>query len=358
VLHYVGYDSDRGGIVSIVRALRGEQGFRSVLGVNRGFRQLRQPPVPVVEFPPLEGERLGPGTFWRARRVARLAQDWLNSGAVRVFHGHSRAGLAVALWLSLLGERRAVASVHCYGRQRWFYRWAARRLGGRLFWLSPSMKRHYGCGAQDWEQCIPGCVSPGPAPRKPGGAAPQVVRLGGIGALVPWKRWDLVLEAMAAVPAQARDRMHFAHIGAEDGSPASSRCRAALAGRTRELGLGASVEWLGEQPSAGEFLRTIDCLVIASECEPFSISMLEALAAGVPVLAADSGGARDVVVPPSNGWLFRSGDARDLGRMLAMLTQGDALRDANPGQGGLGRFAADRVAAQWAGVYRGLSGAK
>ena len=34
----------------------------------------------------------------------------------------------VALWLARAGERRVVVSVHCYGRQRWFYRWAARQL--------------------------------------------------------------------------------------------------------------------------------------------------------------------------------------------------------------------------------------
>src|ERR1700690_670648 len=115
VLHYVGYDSDRGGVVSIIRTLSGEPGFRCVLGVNRGFRQLREPPLPVLEFPPLEGERLGLRTLWRARRVARLAQDWLRRDDLRGFPGHSRAGLAVSLWLARLRGRKGAARVDLFG---------------------------------------------------------------------------------------------------------------------------------------------------------------------------------------------------------------------------------------------------
>jgi glycosyltransferase involved in cell wall biosynthesis len=359
VLHYVGYDGDGGGIVSIVRALHSERQFRSLLGVNRGFRQTRVPLLPTLELPPIEGERLGLRTFWRARGVAREVRGWLKVGECRVFHGHSRAGLAVGLWLARSGERRVVASVHCYGRQRWFYRWAERRLGGRLFWLSPSMKHHYGLGDGTWRQCIPGCIPTAfSATVTRGGVVPQVVRFGGIGALVRWKRWDLVLEALAAIPEAARSRIHFAHIGGADGSAASSRYSALLHKRTRELGLEANVTWRGEQASASGFLGEIDCLVISSEGEPFSVAMLEALAAGVPVLAADSGGATDIIVPPRNGWLYRSGDARDLGRRLAALAEGDALRSAGVLPGDIRRFLASSVAAQWSEVYAGLSGVK
>jgi glycosyltransferase involved in cell wall biosynthesis len=359
VLHYVGYDSDRGGIVSIVRTLAAEGRFRCILGVNPGFRQLREPPLQTLELPALEGERLGLRTFWRARAVARAAADWLHADGRRFFHGHSRAGLAAAMWLASFGERRVLASVHCYGRRRWFYRLAARRLPGRLFWLSPAMKRYYGCGDSSWDGCIPGCVAiAGRAPPKTDEAPPGPVRLGGIGALVPWKRWDLILEAMAAAPKGVRERMHFAHIGAEDGSPESSGCRGALQARTRELHLEDSVAWMGERPSAEGLLGEIDCLVISSEREPFSISMLEALAAGVPVLAADSGGAQDVIKPRVNGWLFRSGDARDLGRALCELAQAGAIRGARPDQREIERFSAPRVAARWAETYTGLSGAQ
>lgn len=352
VLHYVGYDGDRGGIVSIVRSLSKEARFRSILGVNRGFRQLRQPPLPTVEFASLNGERLGPRTLWSASRVAVEVRAWLGAGEGRVFHGHSRAGLAVCLWLARRGEKRAVASVHCYGRQRWFYRWCARRLASRLYWLSPAMKDHYGIREKSWAQCIPGCVSSDYLEtQRPKKGRLSHVRLGGVGALVPWKRWDHVLDALAAMSNDARERIRFAHIGAADGTASSCRYAAALRDKTRELGLENIVTWKGEQPSAREFLGEIDCLVIASEMEPFSIAMLESLAAGVPVLAADSGGAKDVISPARNGWLYRSGDANDLGKALARLIDGDALDLVDIGPNDVRQFLAAPVAVQWEEVY-------
>ena len=104
VLHYVGCDEDRGGIVSVVRALAGAGRFACVLGVNAGCRQRRTPPLPVLELSRLPGEALGWQTFRRSRTVAREVQAWLRGGPGRVFHGHSRAGLAVALRLAALGS--------------------------------------------------------------------------------------------------------------------------------------------------------------------------------------------------------------------------------------------------------------
>jgi glycosyltransferase involved in cell wall biosynthesis len=355
VLHYVGYDGDRGGIVSIVRALSEEARFRSILGVNRGFRQSRQPALSTIEFPPLDGEKLGIPTLWRARRVAREVHAWLGMGKDRVFHGHSRAGLAVCLWLARREEKRVVASVHCYGRQLWFYRWSARKLGQSLYWLSPAMKSYYGFGDNSWTQCIPGCISSGFLAAPPQrNTRPSTIRLGGVGAIVPWKRWDLILEALASVPREARERLSFTHIGATDGTNSSARYAGALHDKTIELGLERIVTWKGEQSSARDFLSDIDCLVIASDREPFSIAMLEAMAAGVPVLAADSGGAKDVITPARNGWLYRSGDVSDLRRALAMLTEGGILNGAKTGQSDVRRYLASSVSEQWADVYARL----
>jgi glycosyltransferase involved in cell wall biosynthesis len=357
VLHYVGCDEDRGGIVSVVRALDGAGRFDCVLGVNAGCRQRRQPPLPVLELPRLAGEKLGWQTFWRSRTVAREVQAWLRAEPGRVFHGHSRTGLAVALRLVAQGERRVVASVHCYGRQRWFYRWAARRLGPRLFWLTPAMKHYYRVADDGtWTQCVPSCapVRPG-AGRRP--ATDGVVRLGGIGALVEWKGWHFVLEALAALPAPVRSRLHFSHIGSADGSAASQRYAATLGPRTAALGLEHGVTWRGEEPSSEALLRETDCLVIPSVNEPFSVAMLEALAAGVPVLAADSGGPRDVLTPPEDGWLFRSGDARDLARQLAALLESGAWARARISPEKLRRFSATEVAATWESIYARCAGA-
>jgi glycosyltransferase involved in cell wall biosynthesis len=357
-LHYVGYDNDRGGIVAVVKALAAAGRFECVLGVNETFRAGQATTtLPTFHFAPLEGERLCVRTFLRARIVAGQVRRWLAEDPGRVFHGHSRAGLAVALWLARSGEQRVVASVHCYGRQRWFYRWASRRLGHRLFWLSPAMERYYGVassGPDAWAQCIPGCVADAPATLRAERGDAAVVRLTGIGALTPWKRWDLVLEALASLPAVERERLRFIHIGASDGSVEAEQYASALRRNAKELGLEGSVEWRGQQDSSRGLLAEADALVVASQNEPFSVAMLEALFAGVPVVAADSGGAVDVVAPGVNGWLFRSGDAADLARVLRELAQPGALASVRIDREALTRFTAAEVGRRWTAVYRRL----
>jgi glycosyltransferase involved in cell wall biosynthesis len=354
VLHYVGYDDDRGGIVSVVRTLAAAGAFACVLGLNRGAVQRREPVLPVAEFFPIAGETFSLTTLWRARKVVTEARRWLRAGPTRVFHGHSRAGLLVALWLALAGERRVVASVHCYGRRRWLYRRASGVLGARLFWLSPAMRAWYGVPGEGWAQCIPGCVVPtGGVARERG----DKLRLGGVGALVRWKGWHHVLVALAALPAELRVRFFFEHVGGEDDSIDSRAYAGGLRAQTTALGLDANVRWAGAEPSAVRLLREIDALVIASDHEPFSVAMLEALHAGVPVLAADSGGARDVIAPPANGWLFRSGDARDLSRAIARVAEEippGGAPCARIARESLRRFRAEEVAAQWARVYASL----
>lgn len=358
VLHYTGYDDDRGGIMSVVAALAGAGEFECVLGVNEGFKARRFPALRTLEWPRLAAERLGVATLWRARAVARAIQSWLAADASRVFHGHSRAGLAVALRLHALGERRVVATVHCYGRRRWYYRHAARRLAGRLFWLSPAMKRHYGqpVDAQDpWSGCLPGCVPGRVAPPRIAGKD-TLLRLAGVGTLTPWKRWHLVLDALTRLPAARRSQVVFRHVGGTDGSAESLAYAEKLRRETEARGLGGVVAWRGEQPSADALLADSDALVIASAGEPFSVAMLEALCSGVPVIAADSGGAADVVAPPVNGWLFRTDDPADLARAISDLAATVQRGGIEIDRAGLRRFTAAASAAQHGAIYRRLTG--
>jgi glycosyltransferase involved in cell wall biosynthesis len=356
VLHYTGSTNDRGGIMSVVRALAGAGKCDCVIGVSPGFVQRRAPPLATAMFPAIDDERLGAKTFWRARRVARRAKEWLAHDHRRIFHAHSRAGLAAALWLSRWRTPRVVVSVHCYGRQRWFYRYAARQLGNRLYWLSPAMKRYYGA-AEDasWTQCMPGCVPLDRDASERRSEAPAVIlRLGGVGMVVRWKGWHLIVDAIASLPSDVRMRVRFDHIGATPDAADARQYAAELQATTAQHGLSDIVTWRGEQPSSAALLAAIDCLVVASHNEPFSIALLEALAAGVPVLAADTGGAQDLIVTGTSGWFFRSGDSASLAAQIRMLAEsGAAARLAVP-ESLVRPFSAEVVAERWLEVYSTL----
>jgi len=354
VLHYLGYDDDAGGIVSVVRALAAAGRYKCVLGMNPGARQRREPALPVMEFSRLAGEEIGLANFWRARAVANEVRTWLREDERRVFHGHSRAGLLAGWWLHRMGERRAVVSVHCYGRQRWFYRWAAKRLGSRLFWLTPEMRRYYGAPGRDREQCLPGGVTPDYFALTPAPPVPGRLRLGGAGELSHWKRWDLVPAALARLAPEARRQVTFEHIGA----PAAGADSRAWAAELRRIvdasGVAEMTSWRGPEASSHRMLSEIDLLLVTSHREPYSMILQEALAAGVPVLAPASGGPVDVVNPGQNGWLFRDGDAASLADVLAQQVK--TREWATLDRAAIRQTArrAEDAAAEWADVYAGL----
>ena len=72
-----------------------------------------------------------------------------------------------------------------------------------------------------------------------------------------------------------------------------------LAGELRQLGerlgLGKRIRFLGQIPQARRLFAAFDLFVLTSDYEPFGMVLLEAMAAGVPVMATDCGGAPEIV---------------------------------------------------------------
>jgi glycosyltransferase involved in cell wall biosynthesis len=142
------------------------------------------------------------------------------------------------------------------------------------------------------------------------------------GVLSPWKAPRLAVEALRFVTAPIELRVHgqldqpmFADYIATLRTAASADQRVTLP---------------GEYPAArtSEVFADMDVLVVPSlwyENTPFVV--LEAFAAGVPVVASRLGGLAEVVRDGVNGVLFRAGDARDLGAVLQRLAADpDAVR--------------------------------
>lgn len=356
VLHFTGYSDDRSGIATVIREIAAADRFDCVLGVAPGYAPKRAAELLAIDFPTVAPDRIALADVWRARGVARRAAEWLRADPLRVFHGHSRAGLLAALWLAHWGERRVVATVHVCGRQRWFYRWASRTLAGRLYWLSPSMKAYYGIGSRTWDNCLPNAIASPMQPRAPRLRSAGRLMIGGAGHLVRWKGWHVVLEALARLPQAQRTRIEFRHIGASDGSGESRQYAAELVRRTAELGLDGTVHWLGWQPSSAGLLAEVDAVAVTSRQEPFSMIALEALFAGVPVIAADDGGPRDFVREGECGWFFRSGDPQDLARVIGQLLEVEAWKGVHIEPRELTRFTASVAAETWLHAYRGVMG--
>jgi glycosyltransferase involved in cell wall biosynthesis len=122
-------------------------------------------------------------------------------------------------------------------------------------------------------------------------------------------------------------------------SPLLSACTLTLVGDgplrsrlqrlARSLGVTDRVEFAGrlhgEELSAS--YRTADCFVLPSHAESCSMSLLEALASGLPLVAARTGGIPELVEDRVNGRLFAVGDVDDLAQAIAwILESGERMR--------------------------------
>ena len=96
--------------------------------------------------------------------------------------------------------------------------------------------------------------------------------------------------------------------------------------RLEGLGLTERVELLGLRADVPDVLATADIFVLASRSEGLPISILEAMAAGLPVVASDVGGVGEAVVHGETGLLVSPGEPEALASALELLLRDSALR--------------------------------
>jgi glycosyltransferase involved in cell wall biosynthesis len=175
----------------------------------------------------------------------------------------------------------------------------------------------------------------------------------GLGSLVRHKGFDLLVDAYAQLPHPAVDLL-IAGGGAEAG---------VLEHRIAQLRLRDCVQLLG--PVTGDrkvsLYRSAEWFVCPSRREPFANVILEALASGLPVVATDVGGNRELVQPEVNGLLCQSESPAALATAMQRLLGEAAFTDRL--RGGARSSIADRdwseVATRYVDVYRTVvSGAR
>lgn len=99
----------------------------------------------------------------------------------------------------------------------------------------------------------------------------------------------------------------------------SGRLEASLKALAEQLGVTARVRFLGQVPEGRRYFRAFDLFVLSSDHEPFGMVLLEAMAAEVPVVSSDNGGACEVV--QGAGRLFRYPNSSMLSAVLIESAQ-------------------------------------
>ncbi|TDN90690.1 glycosyltransferase [Microbacterium sp. BK668] len=196
-------------------------------------------------------------------------------------------------------------------------------------------------------------------PDGPSAARTDRLRIMSVGRLVPRKGVGTTITALAELVRRGRTDVELVVVG---GSRTADRIDEdqdvqRLAALARRLGVEEHISFLGQVPHAElpSHLRSADVIVCAPWYEPFGIVPLEAMATGVPVVAAAVGGLIDTVVDGVTGLHVPPRDPSAIADAVETLLADADLR-ASLGAAGVARTARrytwTRVAAETERVYR------
>jgi glycosyltransferase involved in cell wall biosynthesis len=180
-----------------------------------------------------------------------------------------------------------------------------------------------------------------PLPRPAEGAV-----VGSLGRLEEQKGFDILLRSLSELP-------DVTAVIVGDGSG-----RQRLIGLTESLGISDRVVFPGWSDRARDHLTTFDVFVLPSRGEALPLSILEAMFAGLPVVASNVGGIREAVVDGETGVLVPPDDPVALGGALRELLADPARRGEmgrRARERALRHFTAGAMAAQFEALYDELA---
>ncbi|WP_251671402.1 glycosyltransferase [Paenibacillus camelliae] len=87
-------------------------------------------------------------------------------------------------------------------------------------------------------------------------------------------------------------------------------------------GISDRVHWKGWQDNVWSHIKEASVLVLPSNSEGFGMVLTEALQRGIPVIASDTDGAKEVVMSDMNGWMFERGNSQQLSEVMQGIIDG------------------------------------
>jgi glycosyltransferase involved in cell wall biosynthesis len=155
--------------------------------------------------------------------------------------------------------------------------------------------------------------------------------IGTVGRLEPVKDHATLLQAFR--------RVREAHPGAALVVAGDGPLREPLEAQARALGLAGSVTFLGRRSDVADWLGGLDVFVLSSVSEGLPLTVLEAMAAGVPVVSTDVGGIQEIIRAPGEGRLVAPRSPDSMAEAVLALLADEAARRA------IGRAGRERVRA-------------
>lgn len=263
------------------------------------------------------------------RAIWRL-RAFLKRSRADVVHAHNAAATyLVALAGTLLGHRHVLLStrhgmgeVHRGSRKERLFGWAARRCQAMVTVCEAARRQFLQAGLVSADRVVVICngirtneiIEATSATRLQArqllGLSPDEFVVGSVGRLNWAKDYSLLIAAFGGALSQARATLVLVGDGGEKAS-----LQAAAAG----LGLAERVRFLGDRSDVRSILPAFDVFCLSSKTEGYSIALLEAATAGLPLVATDVGGNGEIVRPGITGLLVPVADERAFTTALQVI---------------------------------------
>lgn len=177
------------------------------------------------------------------------------------------------------------------------------------------------------------------------GASEGEFVIGAIGRLDPVKDLATLVRSFAELRQAIRARLVFIGDGPE---------RAALVDRVAQAGLSDDVLFMGYRPDVPALLPGLDAYVNSSVFEGISLTILEAMAARVPLVATRVGGTPEIVSDGQTGWLVPARSPSEMTAALRRILE-DPATARSVAAGGRQRvereFSIEQMVGQYAAIY-------
>jgi len=150
----------------------------------------------------------------------------------------------------------------------------------------------------------------------------DAVVVGCLGNIRPAKGYDILLRA-AALLHKEHPELRFLVAG----QGKNNALHRELVSQRDRAGLENHVKFIGFVDDPAEFLSNLDIYLLTSISEGFSISTIQAMAAGVPVIVTRSGGPEEIVTHDNNGWTIDTGSPSAVAEAVRLLAGNRELRE-------------------------------
>lgn len=320
--------------------------------LGRGFfaGELEAAGIPLIAFEKEKGVSLR--TIWRMRRALRqFGADVVHTHNANVHHYGVAAARAAGVPV-VVNTRHGLGVLHMKAKQERLFR-------STLPWTNAVVlvsedSREFFVNHRDIPRGKTRVILNGipverfvQQPSRPGSERPRF-RFGTVGRMVPAKDHRLLLEAFRQVLAKfTQCELHILGDG-----PLRSSVEAAIA----ELGLTGRVHLHGAGRNVPEFLSRLDTFALSSLSEGLPVVILEAMAAGLPIVSTRVGGVAEAAPEGQVAWYCPPQDSGALAHVMCQAVASDSLVTMGDTARRLAqeRFSIERMTSQYVQLFEEL----